>query len=77
MFLAPPTFDRDIKDQSVDKGDSLKLKIPFTGKGPFNFKLKKNNREVPDNNRIKFTPYDDYIILQIKGEILSLVFRST
>ena len=47
----------------------MKVKIPFDGTGPFDFKVKKNGREVPlSGDRIKFTPYDDYAILQIKGE---------
>ena len=59
---------RDISDQSVEKGEMLKVKIPFSGTGPFDFKLMKGKREIPSNNRIKFTPFDDYVILQIRGE---------
>jgi hypothetical protein len=52
----------------VDKGDTLKLKIPFSGDGPFDFELKKDNRHIPiDGDRVKLIPFDDYVILQIKG----------
>jgi len=62
-----------LKEQAVEKGDTLKVKIPFTGTGPFSFKLKKDNRDVPDgNDRVKLIPYDGYVILQIKGIYLSL-----
>ncbi|KAK2158172.1 hypothetical protein LSH36_175g03003 [Paralvinella palmiformis] len=63
----PPEFARDIKDQSVDKGDTLKVKVPFNGKGPFDYKLKKNGRDIPiDGDRVKLVPFDDYMVLQIK-----------
>ena len=58
-------FGRDLRDQVVDKGDMLKVKIPFSGTGPFDFKVKKGGREVPDNSHIKLIPFDDYVILQI------------
>ena len=66
---APPSFDKDIRDQAVDQGELLKLKIPFSGTGPFDFKLYKGNREIPSNNHIKFTTFDDYVVLQIRGEL--------
>ena len=69
MFVAPPSFDRPIRDQAVDKGDDLKIKVPFSGTGPFDIKLKKGHKDVPENDRIKITPYDDYAIIQIKGMI--------
>ena len=64
----PPEILSNIKPQSVDKGDTLKVKVPFSGTGPFDFKLKKNGREVPDSGRVKITPFDDYVVMQIKGE---------
>lgn len=74
---APPHVQKDFQEQQVEKGETLKLKIPFSGTGPFSFKLKKDNREVPDSNqRVKVIPFDDYVILQIKGiSIKSLYFK--
>jgi len=63
----PPHLEKELREQSVDKGETLKLKIPFSGTGPFNFKLRKDGREIPDSNdKVKIIPFDDYVILQIK-----------
>lgn len=67
----PPKFEKDIKDQKVEVGEQLKIKIPYSGSGPFDVKLKKDNRDVPESNRIKITPFDDYLILVIKGNYYS------
>jgi len=55
------------REHSVEKGETLKVKIPFAGTGPFSFKLKKGSREIPDSDRVKLIPFEDYVILQIKG----------
>lgn len=72
MFLisAPPSFGKDIKDQDVELGDQLKVKIPFSGTGPFDFKLKHNGRNVPNNDRLKMTTFDDYVVVQLKDSEL-------
>jgi serine/threonine protein kinase/predicted RNA-binding protein with TRAM domain len=63
----PPQVEKELREQQVEQGETLKLKIPFSGTGPFSFKLKKDNREVPSgDNRVKIIPFDDYVILQIK-----------
>ena len=68
FFSAPPHLDPNLREQSVEMGETLKLKIPYSGTGPFTFKLKKDNREVPDSNdRVRIIPFDGYVILQIKG----------
>ena len=59
-------FGRDIRDQAVDKGEQLKVKLPFSGTGPFDFVLKHNGRVVPSSGKAKLTPYDDYVVLQLK-----------
>ncbi|XP_052707844.1 twitchin-like isoform X13 [Crassostrea angulata] len=66
LLQNPPKFEKDIKDQKVEVGEQLKIKIPYSGSGPFDVKLKKDNRDVPESNRIKITPFDDYLILVIK-----------
>lgn len=71
----PPKFEKDIKDQKVEVGEQLKIKIPYSGSGPFDVKLKKDNRDVPESNRIKITPFDDYLILVIKGSYYSLYLK--
>lgn len=68
-FSDPPKFGKDIKDQNVELGEQLKIKIPYTGTGPFDVKLKKDNQDVPESDKVKITPFDDYIILMIKGNL--------
>ena len=68
FFSAVPQVEPEMREHSVDKGETLKVKIPYSGTGPFEFKLKKNNREVPDSDdRVKVIPMEDYVILQIRG----------
>ena len=68
-FVAPPQLERELREQAVDKGETLKLKIPYSGTGPFSFKLRKDGREIPDSNdRVKIIPFDGYVILQIRDE---------
>ena len=64
----PPKLEKDIRDQKVEKGDQFKIKIPFSGTGPFDFKVKAKGKEIKDGGRIKISPFDDYITLIIKGE---------
>ena len=66
----PPQLEKTIRDQAVDKGEMLKVKIPFSGTGPFDFKVRKNNRDLRLNDRVQFTTFDDYVILQIKGRCI-------
>jgi len=73
----PPHFEKEFREQQVDKGETLKLKIPFSGTGPFSFKLKKDNRDVSDSNdRVKIIPYDGYVILQIRGLCASVIKKA-
>ncbi|ESO03551.1 hypothetical protein HELRODRAFT_191869 [Helobdella robusta] len=67
IVQTPPKIDGDIREQSVDKGDTFKLKIPFHGTGPFSYKLRRDNKEIPDgHDRVKIIPYDGYVVLQIR-----------
>ena len=72
---APPKLDNDFRDQFVDKGDTLRLRIPFKGTGPFSFKLRRDNKEIPEGHpRIKVIEHDGYVVLQIKGEFFFSFF---
>jgi len=73
FFAAAPQLETEQREHSVDKGETLKVKIPFSGTGPFSFKLKKGNREIPDSDRVKLIPFEDYVILQIKGMFTSVL----
>jgi len=72
FFAAAPQLEPEQREHSVDKGETLKVKIPFSGTGPFSFKLKKGNREIPESDRVKLIPFEDYVVLQIKGMIIVL-----
>ncbi|XP_076471204.1 twitchin-like [Babylonia areolata] len=62
----PPKVDADVRDQKVQKGDQFKIKVPFSGTGPFEFKVKCNGKEVKESDRIKISPFDDYVAIIIK-----------
>ncbi|KAL8565325.1 hypothetical protein ACOMHN_029021 [Nucella lapillus] len=62
----PPKMERDFRDQKAQKGDQFKIKVPFSGSGPFDFKVKLNGREIKEGGRIKISPFDDYVALIIK-----------
>ncbi|XP_059156398.1 twitchin-like isoform X4 [Physella acuta] len=64
--LAPPRFDKEIKDQKVEVGEQFKVKLPFTGTGPLQIKVKKDGKELTESNRIKISPFDDFVTFVIK-----------
>ncbi len=66
-FLAPPKFHREPDEQRIPLGDTLKVKIPMNGKGPFTFKVKKDDQPLAGNNQVRVQEYDDYIVLTIRG----------
>lgn len=70
FVAAAPQMESEQREHAVDKGETLKVKIPFSGTGPFSFKLKKGSREIPDSDRVKLIPFEDYVVLQIKGKQL-------
>ncbi|XP_055900297.1 twitchin-like isoform X6 [Biomphalaria glabrata] len=64
--LAPPRFDKDLKDQKVTAGEQFKVKLPFSGTGPFDVKVKRDGRELQESDRIKISPFDDFLTFLIK-----------
>jgi hypothetical protein len=48
-------------------GDTLKLKIPISGKGPFTFKVKKDDQPLADSDRVRVQEFDDFIVVTIPG----------
>jgi len=66
-FIAPPKIHREPDEQRVQLGDTLKVKIPVNGKGPFTFKVKKDDQSLADNDRIRVQEYDDFIVVTIPG----------
>ena len=75
IFVAPPTIDTHIKDQKLEVGEPFKIKIPIGGDGPFEVKVKKNNKEVPEDGRVKVSVFDDFATIAIRGEWLILLIH--
>lgn len=46
--------------------DNAKIKIYFSGTGPFDVTLLKNDKEVTEDSHFKFTVFDDYVIIFIR-----------
>ena len=67
FFSAPPKLSREPEEQRVPLGDTLKVKIPINGKGPFTFKLKKDGEALADDDRVRIQEFDDYILVTIPG----------
>ena len=54
-----PKLDKDPGNQTVAVGETLKVKIPITGKGPFSFKLKKDGVPIsPNDMKFKVNEFD-------------------
>lgn len=54
--------------QVAKVGDTVKLKIFYSGKGPIGMKLKKDKHEVPESDQVKLQEFDDYVTVTLKGE---------
>jgi len=65
FLLAPPKLSREPEEQRVTLGDTLKVKIPISGKGPYSFKVKKDDQSLPDSDRVRVQEFDDYILVTI------------
>ena len=53
-------------DLHLPEGDNAKIKIYFSGDQPLNVSLSHGGREVVDNDHIKYTVFDDYLIVFIR-----------
>ena len=50
----------------MEEGEQFKLKVPISGAGPFDCKVKCGNRYIPENDRVKYQVFDDFIIFTIR-----------
>ncbi|CAG5133824.1 unnamed protein product, partial [Candidula unifasciata] len=64
--LAPPKLEKELKDQKITAGDQFKVKLPFSGTGPFELKVKKDGKEVQESDNIKISLFDDFATFVIK-----------
>lgn len=63
----PPRIDRMPGDLYLPEGDNTKIKIYYSGDQPIEITLTKNGQKVDDSDHIKYTTFDDYLIIFIKG----------
>lgn len=66
-FTAPPRIERLPGDLYLPEGDNTKIKIYYSGDQPLDVTLSKNGQNVEESAHIKYTVFDDYIIIFIKG----------
>ena len=62
----PPQIEKMPSDLSLVEGENHKLKIYFTGDQPMNLSLKKNGSNLQESSRLKFTIFDDYVIIFVR-----------
>ena len=74
--LTPPKLPREPAEQRFQLGDTLKVKIPISGKGPYTFKVKKDDQSPVDNDRVRIQEHDDHIVVTIPGSCFSNRFFS-
>lgn len=68
MFVsAPPRIDRIPGDLYLPEGDNTKIKIYYSGDQPLDVVLTKAGVIIEESAHIKYTVFDDYIIIFIKG----------
>ncbi|CAF1271535.1 unnamed protein product [Adineta steineri] len=61
----PPKLTREPEEQRVPLGDTLKVKIPITGKGPFKFQVNKDGQSLANDDRVRIQEFDDFIVVTI------------
>ncbi|XP_014665457.1 PREDICTED: twitchin-like isoform X3 [Priapulus caudatus] len=63
---APPRLGSEPDDQLVPEGDTHKVRVNFSGDGPFTVRLFKDGKEVPENDSVKVVPFDDFANITFK-----------
>lgn len=51
---------------TVPEHDNGKIKIFYSGTGPFDVQLFKDGLEVKEDKHLKFTVFDDYVIIYLR-----------
>ncbi|XP_013785867.1 twitchin-like, partial [Limulus polyphemus] len=63
---APPKIERCPNEVCFPEHDNGKVKIFFSGTGPFEVNLFKHGLEVNENEHMKMTIFDDYVIIFLR-----------
>lgn len=62
----PPRIERMPGDLYLPEGDNTKIKIYYSGDQPMEVTLKKDGRKIVETTHIKYTVFDEYLIIFIK-----------
>uniref|UniRef100_F1KQB5 non-specific serine/threonine protein kinase n=1 Tax=Ascaris suum TaxID=6253 RepID=F1KQB5_ASCSU len=63
---APPVIEKDVGNAIYADGEMVRLKIYFSGTGPFRYMLTLNKQEVTaDHPNIHFVDFDNHVIITI------------
>ena len=62
----PPRIDRMPGDLYLPEGDNTKIKIYFSGDHPMDAILTKDGQTIVETTRIKYTVFDEYLIIFIR-----------
>jgi hypothetical protein len=65
---APPKVEREPGDITADLDETVKIKIPISGKGPFDFKLIKDDGSV-DESRIKINEIEGTVTITLPSKL--------
>ncbi|XP_047102318.1 twitchin isoform X3 [Schistocerca piceifrons] len=68
---APPRIDRMPGDLYLPEGDNTKIKIYYSGDQPMEVTLTKDGRKIDETTHIKYTVFDEYLIIFIKEIVKS------
>jgi hypothetical protein len=66
FFLAPPRIERMPGDQYLAEKDNSKIKIFYSGDQPMDVILSLNGSPIKESPHIKYTVFDEYLIIFIK-----------
>lgn len=58
-----------VDDKVASEGDLIKIKVPYSGHGTINLKLKHNGREIPESPHVKLMDLDGVATIQLKGKL--------
>ncbi|KAG1672466.1 Twitchin [Nymphon striatum] len=64
-----PRIQRCPNEVFFPEGDNGKIKVHFTGTGPFEVQLFKDGLEFKEDDHLKFTVFDDYVIIFFKDVV--------
>ncbi|KAK6110371.1 Fibronectin type III domain family protein [Brugia pahangi] len=66
LVQAPPVIEKGVANAIYADGELVRLKIYFSGTGPFNYSFTLNKKEIPaDHPNIHFVDFNNHVIITI------------